>query len=73
MKISKVRRKYYKVEDINGAQRTHGTTGQTEKCGNDWIESNAKGRTQQKGMCASGTGVMRGGPELSYSAAMRLE
>jgi len=45
MKISKVRRKYYKVEDTNGARRTHGTTGWTGKCGNDWIESNAKGCT----------------------------
>jgi len=27
MKISKVRRKYYKVEGINGAWGTHGTTG----------------------------------------------
>ena len=44
-KISKVRRKYYKVEDINWARRTHGTTGWTGKCGNDWIESNAKGCT----------------------------
>jgi len=45
MKISKVRGKYYKVEDTNGARRTHGTTGWMGKCGNDWIESNAKGRT----------------------------
>ena len=42
MKISKAWRKYYKVEDINGTWRTHGTTGQMGKCGNDWIESNAK-------------------------------
>jgi len=26
MKISKVQRKYYKVEDINGAWRTHGVS-----------------------------------------------
>jgi len=31
MKISKVQRKYYKVDDINGTWRTHSTTGLTER------------------------------------------
>jgi len=45
MKINKVLRKYYKIEDINGAWRTHSTTGQMEKCGNDWMGTNAKDHT----------------------------